>query len=865
MTCAHDDARQHAEQILKTDPAGSLAITQALLSDPPCGVPDCAADLRLLAADAAIRIGQRDLGSGYLAQVTPTTARQRVRALLLRAQLAQAAGQVAQAAGYFQRSAQAARDEGLGAEEGDVLSLLAQMQHRAGKNNEALEALARVLALRQADGDVDAEIRALCNQVIILNSQGRLRESLELLETAQQRLPDSQDPLQSALHVHANLGLLHEQTGQYGDAHAQFKQALDVAQRAGNQPGSIIMALNAGMMAHKLGHLDEAATLLTSALEGAREMGSTNEQSTALQTLGMILAAQGRGQEAAEAYREAESLSEASGDVDRQLEILLGRAEHHLNHQQPSLAEAPLKRALALAEQAERTREMLQAHELLARLYEDDAPREAIAHLKSAARLGDLLRDVVLAQQARDLTTQAELSGARREVSHERQLRLASEQARTDAIAALERERFYDDLTGLPNRLLMRVLLSRATEQAAHDGQGVSVAILDIHRFKQVNDALGPAGGDELLRAVAERLKTGLGQGEVLARAGGNEFVVLLLGESVESREARAETLLAALRENFRVHGLPVSVQGSLGVAHHTQDGTDPDELLRAAHIALDDAREQGHALGRYQGGGQERQATLHFEAALADALNQGEFDLHYQPVIDAVNGEIRGAEALLRWHNPDLGFRSPAEFIPVLERTGLIVPVGAWVLHEACRRASTWGGVPVAVNLSARQFQQGDLLGTVRSALQGSGLPPECLKLEITESLMIQSPERVQEILLGLRQMGVQVMLDDFGTGYSNLSLLRNIPVSGLKIDRSFVTALERGENASAQAMIRTIVQLSEALGLYTVAEGVEHADEHGLLRDLGVDLLQGYHFARPSATWSPESHRPPGVGAAV
>ncbi|WP_155864545.1 EAL domain-containing protein [Deinococcus ficus] len=865
MTCAHTDARQHAGQILKTDPADCLALTQALLEDLPCGAPDCAADLCLLAADAALRCGERDLSSAFLEQVTPTTAGGHVRSLLLRAQLAQGSGQVTQAAVYVQRAAQAARDAGLRGEEGDALSLLAQMQHRAGKSNEALHLLARVLTLRQADGNVDAEIRALCDQVVILNSQGRLRESLELLDAAQRRLPDCTDPLESALLVHANLGVLHEQAGQYGAAHAQFTQALDVAQRAGNQPESITMALKAGGMAHKLGHLDEAAELLTVALEGAREMGSTNEQSTALQTLGMILAAQGRGPEAAEAFQEAESLAEASGDVDRQLEILLGRATHHLDHQQPTLAGAPLKRALMLAEQAERTREMLQAHELLAQLYEDDAPREAIAHLKSAAHLSDQLRDVVLAQQARELTTQAELSSARRAVWHERQLRLASEQARTDAIAALDRERFYDDLTGLPNRLLMRVLLSQVAEQTTRGGQGVSVAILDIHRFKQVNDALGPAGGDELLRAVAGRLKAGLTKGEVLARTGSNEFVVLLLGETLEMRERRAATLLAALRENFRVHGLPVSVQGSLGIAHHPHDGTDPDELLRAAHIALDDAREQGHALARYQGGGEERQATLHFEAALADALNQGEFDLHYQPITDAASGLVRGAEALLRWHNPELGFRSPAEFIPVLERTGLIVPVGAWVLHEACRRASTWGGVPVAVNLSARQFQQGDLLGTVRSALQGSGLPPECLKLEITESLMIQSPERVQEILLGLRQMGVQVMLDDFGTGYSNLSLLRNIPVSGLKIDRSFVTALERGENASAQAMIRAIVQLSEALGLDTVAEGVEHAEEHQLLRDLGVTLLQGYHFAPPSATWNPEPHCPSGVVAAV
>lgn len=854
MTCPHSELREQAERVLKSDPGTSLSIITPLLTAPPCEDPECSATLLLLAADAALRCGQRDDSGRYLEQVAGTGAPQQVRLLLLRAQLAQSGGQSTQAAVYFQRAARTARDHGLPTEEGDALSLLAQMQHRAGRSSEAMLLLDRVLTLRRDSGDIDAQIRALCNKVIILNSQGRLREALDALTDAQKQLPLCHDPLHSGLHVYSNLGLLHEQTGQYQDAYAQFVHALVVAERAQNRPAQIIMALNAGNMARKLGKLDEAVRLLNLSLSGARELNYTNEQATALQALGLILSSQGHDREADQALTEAEALARASGDIDRHLEILLGRALHHLDHGQPGLAEAPLQRALTLAEQANRTQEMVEAHELLARLYEDDVPKAAIAHLKSAAQLSMQLRDVVLAQQARDLTTQAELHGVRREIWHERQLRLTSEQARAEAIAALERERFFDDLTQLPNRLLMRVLLAQAIEQAGRDGPGVSVSILDIHRFKQVNDALGPSGGDELLRAVAERLGATLRKGEVLARASNNEFLVLLLGDSPEDREAHSETVLDALRENFRIHGLPVSVQASMGIAHHPHDGQTPDDLQRAAHIALNDAREHTQTLARYQGGGQERQASLHFEGLLAEALNQGEFEVHYQPIIDASSGEIRVAEALLRWNSQELGPRSPAEFIPVLERNGLIIPVGAWVLHEACRAAASWGGVNVAVNLSPRQFQQGDLLGTVRSALHRSGLRPEFLELEITESLMIQSPERVQEILQGLKDLGVRVMLDDFGTGYSNLSVLRTIPVSCLKIDRSFVTALERGENASAQAMIRAVVQLSQALSLDTVAEGVEFPEEHTLLRDLGVTYLQGYYFARPRASWTPE-----------
>lgn len=855
VPCPHKEAREQATRLLKRDPVQSLEIVKSVLKLPACTDSECSIDLYLLAAEAAFRSGARDESIQYLLNVLPTSAPHRVRALLLRAQLAHSNGETSQAGVLFRQAAQTARDSQLNSEEGDVLSLLAQMEHSAGKSQEALVLLNRVVTLREAAGDVDGLIRALCNKTVVLNTQGNLREALEVLQEAQRQLPNCQSPLQSALQVYFNLGRLHEQTQQYADAYHQFKLALDVARRAEDQPAQVIMALNAGGMATKIGQREEAFALLEQGLEDARRLGHMEAQAAALHSLALLHSEIGNHAKATEAFNQAEVLAQNSGDVDRQLDVLLGHAVQYLDHGMVEEAQAPLERALVLAEKAERSQELLQAHEMLARLYEESAPKTAIQHLKSAARIAAQLRDTVLTQQAQDLALQAELQTMRREVVHERQLRVASEQARAEALAALDRGRFYDDLTQLPNRVMMHVLLAQAVEQAERDGQGVSIGILDINRFKQVNDALGPAGGDELLRAVAERLKKTLQSREVLSRSGNNEFVVLLLGQTPDHRTTQAERLLDTLRENFRVQGLPVSVQASMGLAHHPEDGTTPDDLHRAAHIALNDAREHSQTLSRYQGGGQERQASLHFEALLAGALNQGEFEIHYQPIVNAATGEVHSAEALLRWNSAELGRRSPMEFIPVLERNGLIIPVGSWVLHEACRAAATWKGVRVAVNLSARQFQQGDLLGTVRSALQQSGLKPELLEIEITESLMIQSPQRVQELLTGLKRMGVRVMLDDFGTGYSNLSILRTLAVTGLKIDRSFISALERGENSSAQAMIIAVVQLSQALGLETVAEGVEYQEEHHLLRELGVHYLQGYLFARPAPGWKPHT----------
>ncbi|MDB5046151.1 MAG: GGDEF-domain containing protein [Deinococcus sp.] len=853
MTTASTDLRVTAHSLLTSDPAQSLSLVcQALTQQgPDVGTQP---EQHLIAAEAAWRLGQRELSAQHLAGVevgAPLLA----RITLLRAQQALHAGHLEEATAAAQASAQAACAVGHLAEEGDALAMLAQLEHRAGNSAAALLTAGRLIHLRRTLGDVDGQIRALGNKTVLLTSLGRLREALETLHGAQDLLQQCQDPVQSALLVYSNLGMVHEQTGQFSEAYEQFIRAREIAARADNAYAQAAMGLNAGEMARKGGLQAQACALLQDALAAARRLDDPGLQAAALHSLGLLYAGQGKLGRAETTLEEAEDLARRTGDLNTQLEVMLAHAETRLRGQDPQRAEAGLHQALRLAEQVQRPREELQAHEMLAQLYDVPDPRQANIHLKHAARLNAHLRDVSLAQQARDLTTQAELNGMRREIVHERALRLAGEQAVTRALADVERERFYDALTGLPNRVLAQVLLTRATAQARGDEGGVSVAVLNLLRFKQVNDALGPSGGDDLLREVAARLLGALRPGEVLARATNDEFLLILLGQTEEAREERARNVLDTMQANFTVQGVPVNVQACLGLAHHPADGQTSDELHRAAHIALNDARGEPASIQRFNGDAGDRQASLHFGAALATALERGEFELHYQPIIDARSGQTRSAEALLRWNSPELGRQSPADFIPALERTGLIIAVGAWVLHEACRTAAGWRDVRVAVNLSARQFQQGDLLGTVQAALSASGLPPERLELEITESLMIESPQRVTETLLALRGLGVHVMLDDFGTGYSNLSILGSLPVSGLKIDRSFVSALDRGRNPGAQAMIRSIIQLSEALNLDLVAEGVEYPEEHQLLRELGVTGLQGFLFARPTAGWTPES----------
>jgi diguanylate cyclase (GGDEF)-like protein len=406
----------------------------------------------------------------------------------------------------------------------------------------------------------------------------------------------------------------------------------------------------------------------------------------------------------------------------------------------------------------------------------------------------------------------------------------------------------HDELTCLPNRASFREKVEQAIDQADR-ALKAAVLCLDLDNFKGVNDTLGHPVGDALLRAVAERLNGCVRQCDSVARFGGDEFAVVQFGpERVEDVAILAQRIVDALATPYEVEGHQVLISTSIGIALIPEDGSDPDVLLRNADIALYRAKAEGRGTFRLfephmDAMLQERRAL---ELDLRRALENQEFLLYYQPQVDAVTHRIRGFEALMRWRHPTRGLLGPATFIPLCEETGIIVPLGAWALREACREASTWpNDIRVAVNLSAVQFGSRGLVRIVSDALRESGLAACRLELEITESVLLENTDEALAILHALRDLGVTISMDDFGTGYSSLSYLRRFPFDKIKIDQSFVRDLS--DSGDAAAIVRAITGLGRSLGMATTAEGVERCEQIAQLQDEGCNELQGFYFSRP------------------
>jgi len=407
----------------------------------------------------------------------------------------------------------------------------------------------------------------------------------------------------------------------------------------------------------------------------------------------------------------------------------------------------------------------------------------------------------------------------------------------------------HDVLTGMPNRAALAEALSRTLA----DGRSAGVLFLDLDRFKLVNDTHGHPVGDALLVALGRRLMTGVRPGDIVARFGGDEFVVLCPGvEEPEGAMDIARRLARALEEPFIVEGHELFLTGSVGVAIGAP-GDGPEDILRDADNAMYRAKEQGRPGYAYfdQGMRERSQRRLALEQELHVALERNEFHLEYQPVFALDSGEMIGAEALLRWDNPLRGAVSPGEFIPIAEETGLILPIGDWVLREACRQAAAWRrelgrGVCVSVNIAARQLTRPGLAAQVLVALGESGADPDDLLLEITEHGVLEDFAAAYRHLQEVRALGVRVSVDDFGTGWSSLTYLQRLPVDELKIDRSFVATL--GVDGPSIAIVGSLVDMAHALGLQVVAEGVETADQLVELQRLGCDAVQGYLLARPA-----------------
>jgi diguanylate cyclase (GGDEF)-like protein len=407
----------------------------------------------------------------------------------------------------------------------------------------------------------------------------------------------------------------------------------------------------------------------------------------------------------------------------------------------------------------------------------------------------------------------------------------------------------HDPLTGLPNRLLLRERLKEAVGRLQRSGEACAILLIDLDRFKPVNDTLGHPMGDALLKKVADRLRTTVRPTDTVARIGGDEFVILQTGvREAADTQALARRLVDLVGRTYMVDGHLLTIGASVGVALAPNDGTEADKLLKNADLALYRAKLDGRATYRFFEPEMDAlmQARRRLELDMRQALARREFQLHYQPQLQLDGNRLVGCEALIRWQHPERGMVSPLDFIPLAEEIGLIVPIGEWVMRQACRDAVTWPApLSVAVNVSPAQFKSERLVEMVMSALSSSGLPATRLEVEITEGVLLHESERTLQTLHRLRELGVRVSMDDFGTGYSSLSYLRSFPFDKIKIDRSFVSDLSGKRDG--EAIIRAIAGLGKSLGMTTVAEGVETADQMERIRAEGCTDVQGYLISKP------------------
>ncbi|MGH9458977.1 MAG: putative bifunctional diguanylate cyclase/phosphodiesterase [Thermoanaerobaculia bacterium] len=426
-------------------------------------------------------------------------------------------------------------------------------------------------------------------------------------------------------------------------------------------------------------------------------------------------------------------------------------------------------------------------------------------------------------------------------------------QAAIHATREIEHLAYHDALTGLPNRPLFVDRLIVALAQATRHRQKLAVFFLDIDRFKDINDTLGHTHGDTMLKGVADRIRKTVRAEDTVSRFGGDEFTLLVQRiDHIEDAARIAQKLLAAVKKPFVLGDHEIVVSVSIGISLFPTDGIDAETLVKNADTAMYRAKEHGRDAYEIYAPAMNARALerLALETALRKALDNGELEMYYQPLIDVRRRTIYGAEALLRWNHPEQGLLAPGRFIETLESSGLILPVGDWALGQACRQARQWADehgrdLSVSVNLSARQFQQPDLVDRVRSALASSGLPPSSLELEITENNAMQNAENSVRTLRELKSLGIMIAVDDFGTGYSSLNYLKRFPLTTLKLDQSFVRDVT--EDPGDAAIATAVISMARTLNLELVAEGVETEEQLAFLRDRGCPRLQGYLFSRP------------------
>ena len=487
----------------------------------------------------------------------------------------------------------------------------------------------------------------------------------------------------------------------------------------------------------------------------------------------------------------------------------------------------------------------------------DAAPVEAVlevyndvTELVDAAQWGQwkILAAVLGAMVLIYVVLQAILSYYQRLLADKERERAAQEER-------IRHQAYHDALTGLPNRASFTEHLEESMKRAKRAGWPLALLFLDLDLFKRVNDSLGHDAGDRLLRVAAERIRRSVREADMLFRMGGDEFTVLL--EDVRGPEEAAMVaarVLEGIAEPLQLQHHEVAVTASIGIALYPRDDVVGERLVKSADTAMYRAKELGR--NRYAFFAREMnervESQMMIEQALRRALKNNEFVLHFQPRVSATSGRATGAEALLRWKHPEWGLVEPARFVPLLEETGLVVPVGAWVLAEACRQAAAWqgSGLPplrVSVNLSSRQFRSEALFEAVSEALRATGLAPQLLELELTESLLVENVEHAMGVMGKLKAIGVAISIDDFGTGYSSLGYLKRFPIDSLKIDRSFVRDIATSPKDAA--IVNAISALARSLGIGLIAEGVEEPWQVEFLRARHCTEMQGYLFSKPLA----------------
>jgi len=463
-------------------------------------------------------------------------------------------------------------------------------------------------------------------------------------------------------------------------------------------------------------------------------------------------------------------------------------------------------------------------------------------------------------QMASALAEKWRLESERQTKSHDLEKRI-EERTQHLQMALREREAYevelqhqatHDMLTGLPNRVLLHERITQLVSHARQTVQGIAVLFIDLDRFKSINDSFGHSVGDALLTAVASRLRSAVRDSDVVARLSGDEFVVVLSGISEkEDVENVAKKVLGEISRPYEVEQQALCITGSIGVSIYPRDGDTSDMLLRNADAAMYCAKDQTGNVKFYNRElGAQVNEHMALESSLRQAVDHQEFEVYYQPQVDIKSGRINGVEALIRWRHPELGMISPDRFIPLAEETGLIVPIGEWVLRTACAQVKAWhvagfSDLTVAVNFSAKQFQKNDLFDLVRRILDETKLGAEYLEIELTESLLMKDSDVTVQTLRQLKEMGAIMALDDFGTGYSSLSYLRRFPIDVVKIDCSFIRDVTN--NVDDALLTKAIISMAKSLNLKTVAEGVETEGQLNFLKENQCDTIQGYYFSRP------------------